>query len=312
MAKNLTWPALRAEYEDLWATCELRPSKMAAAKVTAKKIAANRSRYEEVAGLSNVPWYVIGLIHAMECGLSFSGHLHNGDSLKARTWQVPKGRPKTGTAPFTWEESACDAMKFDGLDKVDDWTPARMCYELERYNGVGYLRYHPEVKSPYLWSGTNHYARGKYVADGKWDSNAVSGQSGAIAILKCLMELEDGILTEDKDDDHFVIPAADPEKPTPVKPKDLVGVSRKATWISRLTKALHTIWIRFSLASVLEYFGVAKETIDQISQVIQNNAIALTIGGAVLGALALKYVLGLMAEDVNEGRATPSGEAGSS
>ena len=95
--------------------------------------------------------------------------------------------------------------------------------------------------------------------------------------------------------------------PKPVTPKDLVKVSRKASWLSRLLKALHSIWGGLSIASVLAYFGVAKETIDSVEQVIQNNAIALMIGGAILGALALKYVLSLMVEDVNEGRAVPSG-----
>jgi len=42
------------------------------------------------------------------------------------------------------------------------------------------------VKSPYLWSFSNHYLKGKYVADGKWDPNAVSQQAGAMVILRRL------------------------------------------------------------------------------------------------------------------------------
>jgi lysozyme family protein len=44
--------------------------------------------------------------------------------------------------------------------------------------------WHPEVKSPYLWSFSNHYTKGKYVADGHFDSNAVSQQCGGMVLLK--------------------------------------------------------------------------------------------------------------------------------
>ena len=41
-----------------------------------------------------------------------------------------------------------------------------MLFRLEAYNGSGYRDKHPDVKTPYLWSFSNHYTRGKYVADG--------------------------------------------------------------------------------------------------------------------------------------------------
>ena len=59
-----------------------------------------------------------------------------------------------------------------------------MLYTIERYNGTGYLRYHKNVPTPYLWSGSQHYVKGKYVSDGKWSSSAVSKQVGAAVILK--------------------------------------------------------------------------------------------------------------------------------
>src|SRR5262249_48824149 len=146
--------------------------------------------YKAVETETGVPWYVIGLIHLMEAGGNFACHLHNGDSLSGRTVQVPKGRPKDGTPPFTWKDSAIDAIRYDGLDKVEDWSIERICFELEKFNGWGYRNNHPEVLSPYLWSGTNHYARGKYVKDRQWDPAAVSGQSGAMAIFKAATELD--------------------------------------------------------------------------------------------------------------------------
>jgi lysozyme family protein len=50
---------------------------------------------------------------------------------------------------------------------------------------------HPEVLTPYLWSFTNHYTKGKFVADGKFDANAVSKQCGAAAILKLMLTSKD-------------------------------------------------------------------------------------------------------------------------
>ena len=39
------------------------------------------------------------------------------------------------------------------------------------------------IFTPYLWSGCQHYSRGKYVSDGVWDPNAVSKQIGCEVIL---------------------------------------------------------------------------------------------------------------------------------
>lgn len=96
--------------------------------------------------------------------------------------------------------------------------------------------------------------------------------------------------------------AADPVAPT------LVATSRKAKVLSRLTKAMHALWIGLTLESILEYLGFAKSTIDQISQFVDDNAKAITIAGAILVILAAKYVWGLMQEDAEEGRYVPSGE----
>jgi lysozyme family protein len=189
MAK-ISFEALKSEYADLWASMEIRGSKAADINATAGKILEKKTRYKAVEAVTNVPWYVVGIIHAMESGCNFATHLHNGDSLSRRTWQVPAGRPRAGSPPFQWKDSACDALLMKGLEKITEWSIERICFELERYNGHGYRLYHPNVLSPYLWSGTNHYARGKYVADGKWSGTAVSGQSGALGILKRLMELD--------------------------------------------------------------------------------------------------------------------------
>ncbi len=196
----------KADYARLWASMEVRASKAADINATADRIVSNKERYQAVEQATKTPWYVIGLIHAMEGGCNFKTHLHNGDSLARRTVQVPAGRPKTGSPPFQWQDSAIDAIRYDGLDKVQGWSIERICYELEKFNGWGYAQHHADVNTPYLWSGTNQYARGKYVQDGVWSSSAVSGQSGAMPILKRIMELYSDVR-----------PALSTEEPEPVE-----------------------------------------------------------------------------------------------
>jgi lysozyme family protein len=176
---------LSNEYQELFESAVVNTVKQPAVKVMKDKITANRSRYEEVEQSTKVPWFVVATIHSLEGSLNFKTHLHNGDPLTARTVHVPKGRP-LGKPPFTWEESATDALQFDGLTTVTKWTLPMILFKLEGFNGFGYRTRHPEVLTPYLWSFTNHYQKGKFVADGKFDPNAVSKQCGGAAILKAL------------------------------------------------------------------------------------------------------------------------------
>ena len=152
------------------------------------QIASNRKRYAAARNPVGTPWYVVGVIHALESSLNFGRHLHNGDPLTARTVQVPAGRPKTGQPPFTWEASASDALRYQGFDKWKDWSIPGTLSKLEGYNGFGYRDHHADVPSPYLWSFSTHYGSGKYVADGKWSQTAVSAQCGVAVLLRRMAE----------------------------------------------------------------------------------------------------------------------------
>ncbi len=172
---------MQQEYDDLFSSCVIRQDKMAEVETFVNKIAQNKARYEEIEQQSGVPWYFIAAIHCLEASLKFDAHLHNGDPLTARTVHVPKGRPP-GNPPFTWKESALDALSFEGFDSWTDWSMPGGLYKLEGYNGFGYRP--KNVNSPYLWSYSNHYTSGKYVKDGEWDPNAVSKQCGAAVLLR--------------------------------------------------------------------------------------------------------------------------------
>jgi lysozyme family protein len=185
MAYSYT-PQAESEYQRLFDTCLIRPEKYPEIDSYIKKMLQAQARYENVSASTNVPWHVIAIIHCMEGSLSFNAHLHNGDPLAGRTVQVPKGRPKTGAPPFTWEASAEDALSYDGLDKWTDWSVPALLYRLEGFNGYGYHKL--GINSPYLWSYSNHYTKGKYVKDGKFSPTTVSKQCGAAVLLRRMFE----------------------------------------------------------------------------------------------------------------------------
>ena len=189
MAKVTFTSALQAEYDRLFNSCIIPAKNLPIVENLNNQLISNMARYQSVGEQLGIPWFFIAVIHNMEASQSFKTHLHNGDPLTARTVQVPAGRPKKGTPPFEWEYSAADALAMRGLGAKTDWSLAGMLYQLEGYNGWGYRLHHPHVLTPYLWSFSNHYSSGKYVADGTWSDTAVSKQCGAAVLLRRMAEL---------------------------------------------------------------------------------------------------------------------------
>lgn len=186
---SLSFASLAPGYRDRYQRAQILPARLATATSRARNIetSANRERYHAVGDPLGVPWYVVGMIHQLEASGRFTAHLHNGDALTARTTHVPRGRPTTGAPPFTWEESATDALRSQGMATWRDWSIAGICYQLEKFNGFGYRQHN--VPTPYLWSFTDQYVMGKFVADGVWNSTAVSAQCGAVPMLRQLVAL---------------------------------------------------------------------------------------------------------------------------
>ena len=178
---NLTKTSSK-EYVDLWRSCKIRPSRAAEVDKIVDRIVAHKDRYRKAGKPHGVPWHVVAVIHQLEGSGNFKTHLHNGDPLTARTVHVPKGRPKNGRPPFTWEASAADALAFDGLGRWKNWTLPGTLFALERFNGFGYRP--KRIHSPYLWSFSNQYSKGKFVGDNLFSPTAVSQQCGAAVLLK--------------------------------------------------------------------------------------------------------------------------------
>lgn len=188
MAKGSVPAGVAAQYEGRYEVARIRPERAAQIDAEIDRILAARARYERVAAETGVPWHVIAVIHLLESNLSFAKHLHNGDPLTGRTVHVPADRPaappRSGSFPYTWEESAADALS--RFRSWRNWGVAGTLYQLEKYNGWGYQN--RGVPSPYLWSYSDQYERGKYASDGVYDPNLVSRQPGAASVLKRMEE----------------------------------------------------------------------------------------------------------------------------
>jgi lysozyme family protein len=90
-----------------------------------------------------------------------------------------------GDPPFTWEESAQDALAIEGLCHRDKWADIGVTLDrIERYNGLGYRK--RGLTSPYLWAGTNNYWAGKFVADGQFNPEVMDKQPGCAGLLRLL------------------------------------------------------------------------------------------------------------------------------
>ncbi len=183
-ARVYAYDDLRDGYLQLFDACQTSPERASTVNwyigvLTKPK---NKAQYEAVGERMKMPWYFVGIIHSLECGFNFAAHLHNGDPLRRKTFHVPAGRPTPWNPPSDWVSSAVDALTWEKFDKETDWSLAHMLYRFELYNGFGYRG--RGVNTPYLWSFSSNYAKGKYVGDGHFDPNAVSLQCGAAVLVK--------------------------------------------------------------------------------------------------------------------------------
>lgn len=164
----------------------------------AGRLLSFKVNYLQASAATHVPVAVIMAIHERESSANFDTWLHNGDPCwdpkpkkMIRTTHVPKNRPPN--IPCSWASGAIDALSHYGLGSPSEllavhWAMPMVCYLLERYNGFGY--FNRSLPSPYLWSWSNIYQRGKYVTDGKFDPHAVDRQVGAIPLMRRIMLMD--------------------------------------------------------------------------------------------------------------------------
>ena len=267
---------LEESYQVLLDTYTLRPEWKNRIKIGVDRILKNRIIYEDISKAigSNIPWEFIGCLHMLESNLDLRTHLHNGDPLTQRTSHVPAGRPERGTPPFTFRESAIDALVMKGYDDLDySWTPAFVCWAGEKYNGFGY--HNRNRISPYLWSGSNQYLKGKYVKDGVYDPEAISDQVGLVPLYLELKKLTKDVVVE-----------------------KLKQQSRRFIFIERFKQFLASLG-GVSYLTMTNISDVKTFVSDHTGVVIFSSALTLWLG--------FKYIDFLSTRELKEGRYTPSG-----
>lgn len=158
----------------------------------AKTAVANKERYLEIASRSGMPdiaWVFIAVSHYRESSQNFSDSLAQGDPWNRISVHVPAGR-----GPFaSFEDAAVDALVKCSpyAARLKDWSIGGTLTNLERFNGLGYAS--KGKPSPYVWSGTDHYEKGKYVADGVYDPEKIDAQLGVAGLIMTMMQIDPSI-----------------------------------------------------------------------------------------------------------------------
>jgi lysozyme family protein len=209
---------LAPEYATLLAAMRVDPARehelaMRAAAVLALA-QAHSDEWAEVKARTGVPplWGMASF--ERESGSDYSRSPAQGDRWNRVSVNVPRG-----LGPYAcWGDACVAAYRLDGLDKVaggagiapsspppsptsptsggGSWTWTRACYEGELFNGFG-PRAHGR-RTGYLWSWTNIYDGGKYVADGKWDPHEIDQQCGMVPMMAALLRLDSSLALADK------------------------------------------------------------------------------------------------------------------
>lgn len=174
------WPI----YANEWDKMVIKPERMEEMKRYAQVAFDHKDVYQAIEAATGVPAPLVAVLHRRESDADFNTYLGNGDPLNRVTTHVPRGR-----GPFkNFVDGAVDALKLDGLDKVvPPWPIEKMLYYCEIFNGTGYNN--RGLPSPYIWGGTNIQQRGKYVADGRFNSSAWDTQPGCAPILKLIGDM---------------------------------------------------------------------------------------------------------------------------
>lgn len=191
---------LKANNARRWDAMHMKASRIPAFDETAKRLCepAAKARYQGVtdrlikANMQPVPWWFIAIVSERE----YSGPPHwdkqlgQGDPLNQISRHDPAGRGPFLSHPDdvtpgndAWTRGCLDALIDCGpyAAKWNDWSAGGTLTLFEEYNGPGYAA--KGVPSAYVWSGTDQYVSGKYIADHVYRASAVDVQEGCAPIL---------------------------------------------------------------------------------------------------------------------------------
>lgn len=192
--------SLLAENTKRAANVVVKPAFARAAVKRAAAMLSHKADYQRIAAnielkhQRHVPWWSIPLVHERECirGVdNWTCNIAQGEPYNIKSRIIPH------SGPFgSFDEAAMDALYVQAprLAMWNNWSLGGVATINEMYNGLGYAK--RGRASPYVWSGTNVYIKGKYVADKKYDPEKVDTQIGVIVMLKALMSLDPTIVLD--------------------------------------------------------------------------------------------------------------------
>jgi lysozyme family protein len=202
--------ALKLNNARRWAAMHLHAARLGAFTATAKRLSAPdaKPRYEGVTerlmvmGKQPVPWWFIAIVSEREYGgpPRWDRQLGQGDPLHQVSHNEPAGRGPfldhpgdTTPGNDAWTRCCLDALIDCAPHAANwtDWSIGGVLTLFEEYNGLGYAA--RGVPSAYVWSGTDQYVSGKYVADHVYRNDVVDVQEGCAPILACMMVIDPSI-----------------------------------------------------------------------------------------------------------------------
>lgn len=170
-----------------------------------------KARYQAVStriktlGYQPVPWWFVAVVSVREYGgpgpkgAAWDKQLAQGDPLSECSTHEPRGRgpflnhPSDNALNNSWVRGCLDAL-IDCAPHAalwHDWSAGGTATIFEEYNGLGYAM--RGVPSAYVWSGSDQYISGKYVADHMYSPNTRDVQEGCMPILRRMMVLDNTI-----------------------------------------------------------------------------------------------------------------------
>jgi len=153
-----------------------------------------------------VPWWFIAIVSEREYGgpPHWDKQLGQGDALGAVSHNEPAGRGPFLTHSWDTTPTVANPVRADDawtrccLDALIDcdphaarwtnWTPGGTATIFEEYNGIGYAL--KGVPSAYVWSGSDQYVSGKYVADHVYRAGVIDVQEGCMPLLGAMMAID--------------------------------------------------------------------------------------------------------------------------
>lgn len=179
--------ALIVHYETNFNGVQIRPEWAKIVHRSVRRIYESRDLYQSTVreivsrGFSAPPWWLIGAIHTLEADNVDTRSIRNGAIMWSNVCQREN--------PWRRDAVAGIVERLPAHLSECDWTLDECLHFAEAWNGWGYLVNHPEILSPYIWSGTTRAGLpGKYTRDGLFDPSAASEQPGVAALLKGLIE----------------------------------------------------------------------------------------------------------------------------